>query len=113
MSEMVRKQIYISKRQDLLLKRLARARGISEAAIIRHAIDQEAINASAPLALTDEESWQKMVNFMRSMRSEATVLQQPYRWNREELYEDRLGRHAVQDSPEDGAKNTPDPKAGE
>jgi hypothetical protein len=31
MSEMVRKQFYINRRQEALLKRLARLRGISEA----------------------------------------------------------------------------------
>jgi hypothetical protein len=37
MSEMIRKQIYISKRQEQLLKRLSQARGVSEAEIIRNA----------------------------------------------------------------------------
>jgi len=39
MSQMMRKQIYIQKRQQILLKRLARARGVSEAEIIRQAIE--------------------------------------------------------------------------
>ena len=42
MSDMVRKQIYITRRQELLLKRLARLRGVSEAEIIRKALDKEA-----------------------------------------------------------------------
>jgi hypothetical protein len=37
----VRKQIYIQKRQDALLKRLDQARGLSEAEIIRQAIERE------------------------------------------------------------------------
>jgi hypothetical protein len=37
---MVRKQIYIPKRQQLLLKRKAKAVGISEAELIRQAIDR-------------------------------------------------------------------------
>ena len=39
MSQMMRKQIYIQKRQQVLLRRLARARGVSEAELIRQAID--------------------------------------------------------------------------
>ena len=35
MSDMVRKQFYISKRQHILLKRLAQVRGVSEAEIVR------------------------------------------------------------------------------
>jgi len=39
---MVRKQVYIHQRQEATLKRLARQRGLSEAEIIRQAIDREA-----------------------------------------------------------------------
>ena len=42
MAQMLRKQIYIEKRQQALLKRLAKKRGVSEAEIIRQAIDREA-----------------------------------------------------------------------
>ena len=37
---MVRKQVYVERRQDRKLKALARVRGCSEAAILRDAIDQ-------------------------------------------------------------------------
>jgi hypothetical protein len=39
MTQMVRKQIYIDKRQRAQLKRAAKARGTSEAELIRQAID--------------------------------------------------------------------------
>jgi len=38
MSQMMRKQIYIQKRQQARLRRLARARGVSEAEVIRQSI---------------------------------------------------------------------------
>lgn len=41
MSEMVRKQIYIHERHQLLLERLAQARGVSQAEVIRQAIERE------------------------------------------------------------------------
>lgn len=40
-TQMVRKQIYIQRRQDILLKRLSQARGLSEAEIIRQALERE------------------------------------------------------------------------
>ena len=45
MSEMIRKQIYIPKRLETSLKRLAKKRRISEAEIIREAIDQHVSDA--------------------------------------------------------------------
>lgn len=39
--QMVRKQFYISKRQDALLKQRAKQRGVSEAEVIRQAIEHE------------------------------------------------------------------------
>jgi hypothetical protein len=45
-THMVRKQFYIQKRQDVLLKRLSEARGLSEAEIIRQAIEREAAGST-------------------------------------------------------------------
>jgi predicted DNA-binding protein len=45
MAEMIRKQIYIPKRLETSLKRLAKKRRISEAEIIREAIDQHVSDA--------------------------------------------------------------------
>ena len=46
MTHMIRKQVYIHKRQQVLLKRLARRRGVSEAEFIRQAIDQQVQSAA-------------------------------------------------------------------
>ena len=40
MAEMVRKQIYIEGRHERLLKQISKARGVSEAELIREAIEQ-------------------------------------------------------------------------
>jgi len=45
---MVRMQFYIYKRQNDLLKRLAQRRGVSEAEIIRQAIDHEISGGAVP-----------------------------------------------------------------
>ncbi len=49
MAEMIRKQIYIPKRLEASLKRLAKKRRTSEAEIIREAIDQHVSEAQATL----------------------------------------------------------------
>lgn len=100
MSEMVRKQIYISRRQQSLLKRLSKQRDLSEAEIIRQAIDREAANASVQMPSPNETSWEEAVKFMRSLRDRADQFTEPYHWNREELYEERLSRF---DQKTDGA----------
>ena len=52
MSEtMVRKQIYITKRQDALLKRLAKQRGVSEAEVIRQALEREFVDYGGVMEL--------------------------------------------------------------
>ncbi len=48
MTRMLRKQIYIEKRQRALLKRLAKKCGVSEAEIIRQAIDHETLGGPVP-----------------------------------------------------------------
>ena len=53
MSDMVRKQFYIHKRQQLLLRRLSQARGVSEAEIVRQAIEREATGNGLQPALPD------------------------------------------------------------
>ncbi len=50
MSSMVRKQIYIQKSQQERLKKVAEARGVSEAEIIRRALEMELKRAGFRLA---------------------------------------------------------------
>jgi hypothetical protein len=89
-TQMVRKQIYIQKRQEILLKRLSQARGLSEAEVIRQAIDRETGRVSAQPA-ADRSAWQEWVAFLDSRRR-ASAGKQPLRWNREEIYAGREGR---------------------
>jgi hypothetical protein len=88
---MVRKQIYIQKRQDALLKRLSQARGLSEAEIIRQAIDHEAAGAPVQSTAADRSAWQELVAFIEARQGSAAG-GQPYRWNREEIYAERESR---------------------
>ena len=52
MTQMIRKQIYIGRTQQLLLARLATARGLSESEVIRQAIEQF-MSAGLPISLSN------------------------------------------------------------
>ena len=88
---MVRKQIYIEERHERLLKRISKARGVSEAELIRQAIERETIGGK-PLAVSpDQEAWDEILRFVKrrkSLRSRG----RPYRWNRLDAYGEREKR---------------------
>ena len=92
MSKMVRKQIYIQKSQEERLKRVAEARGVSEAEIIRRALDNELKRAGYRLAY-DDEAWAKAYQFMLDLEKRGPVPQRKRDWTREELYEERMKRY--------------------
>ena len=93
MSQMIRKQIYILKSQDLRLKRLAKARGISEAELIRQALDA-ALNGSKSRAFPlDQEAWEQALAFMKAIHARGPLKNQPRTWKREDAYEERLSRY--------------------
>lgn len=96
MTRMVRKQIYIQKRQQAILKRLARLRGLSEAAIIRQAIERE-VEAGAVKSLPgDASTLQDFIKFARSRRT-ASSAETRRTWKRDDLYEERLSRYGRAD----------------
>jgi hypothetical protein len=92
MARMLRKQIYIEKRQRTLLKRLAKKRGVSEAEIIRQAIDHEAAGRPDPVLPLDQDAWEEALAFMQARRK-LGVQGTPYQWRREDAYEERLSRY--------------------
>ena len=79
MSNMVRKQIYIYHRQEILLKRLARVRGISEAEIIRQAIDREADRGPLIIQNHDRTAWEETLRFIEE-RKKLGVTGAAYSW---------------------------------
>lgn len=98
MAAMVRKQIYIEQRQEKALKQRAREVGVSEAALIRSAIDLTLsltpLHVSpayrSPL-LPDAKARQEMLAAMRKRMAEGP-LPGGRTWTREELYAERLER---------------------
>jgi hypothetical protein len=92
MVQMVRKQVYIQRQQEIALKRLSKNRGLSEAELIRQAIDRQAGSATAPF-IPDADAWEEAHAFMLALRDREAVTGRPRDWRREDLYEDRVGRY--------------------
>ncbi len=84
MATKVRKQVYIEPRQELLLKEIAQKTGISEAEIIRQAIDQHIAYTGSPK--NSLETWEKEKAFIESTRKRV-ALPGGRDWKREDLYE--------------------------
>ena len=89
MSEMVRKQIYIHKRHEIYLQRLAQVRGVSQAEIIRQAIEHEAAGRAPFSPTPDRKAWEEVLAFAANRVSDG----RPYIWNREDAYEERENRY--------------------
>jgi hypothetical protein len=87
---MIRKQIYLPPRQNLLLKRLAKQRGVSEAEVIRQAIEREA-EFGIPVQ-NGETALAAMLAFADQRTEKYAGQGQPYQWNRAEIYEEREAR---------------------
>ncbi len=92
MSEhMFRKQIYLPRRQNLLLKRLAKQRGVSEAEVVRQALEHEA-EIGAPAAGNSPDAWEEILRFVEKRKETVADQGEPIHWNRQEIYEERESR---------------------
>ena len=91
---MIRKQVYIEQRHERMLKKRASQRGVTEAELIREALDSAETRAvSSGPRDADASAARRAITFMRSL----SVSRHPGRsptWTRESLYEDRIGRWA-------------------
>lgn len=88
MSEMIRKQFYIHKRHQLLLRKLARAKGVSEAEIVRQAIEHEAAGTERQKTAPDRSAWEEILASVEARKSLSTKTQ-PYTWDRRDAYQER------------------------
>jgi hypothetical protein len=87
-TRMVRKQIYIKKRQNILLKQLSQARGLSEAEIIRQAIERETTMGRA-FTRDRTTAWVGIMRFVQERKQAQAGGGKPVEWDRQEIYEDR------------------------
>jgi len=86
MSQMVRKQIYIYKRQEAQLRRISEAQGVSEAEIIRRALEQALGSGAEKISMSAKSPLDEFIELIRSKKRGTG---QPYKWNRQDAYEDR------------------------
>jgi Zn-dependent peptidase ImmA (M78 family) len=89
MSQMVRKQIYIYKRQEAQLKRIAEAQGVSEAEIIRRALEQTLSSGTEKSSLFEKSPLDEFIELARSNKKDTG---RPFKWNRQDAYEEREKR---------------------
>lgn len=90
MPRKVRKQIYIESCQDTTLKQQAQILGITEAEVIRRAIDRQM--TSVRLSIRDLKAWERERTFIakRMAKGHSPGGRQ---WKREDAYEERLMRY--------------------
>ncbi len=87
MTQMIRKQVYIQPEQDASLKQRAGMLGITEAEVIRRAIDRQM--ALLGPGIRDLSAWKRERAFI-SERMAGKPSAGGRRFRREEVYEERL-----------------------
>jgi hypothetical protein len=90
MPRMIRKQIYIESRQETTLKQQARALGITEAEVIRRAIDRQM--TSVRFGTRDPKAWERERAFIAKRMAKGPV-SGGRQWKRDDAYEERLMRY--------------------
>ena len=109
MGRMIRKQVYIEPEQEELLKRRSKELGISEAALIRQAIDRLRPGADGGKSPAARQAWEEAKRVMQErmqlpaweeelafirQRMQLRVPQTGRSWTREEIYDERLARYS-------------------
>jgi len=85
MTRKIRKQIYILPDQDRQLKRISETRGLSEAEIIRQAINAQ-VSRYAPI-FRDLSAWERELAFIQSLIDKGPV-EGKRTWTRADLYDE-------------------------
>ncbi len=91
MGEMVRKQIYLEKRQVSAIHKRAATLGINESEVIRQAIDHDLYGSGAMPTQADPSAWDEIEAFLDS-QANLPLAGEAYEFNRDQLYEDRIRR---------------------
>jgi hypothetical protein len=90
----IRKQIYLKEQQQEAIRSIASARGVSEAEVIREAIEKQRGQQAHGHPL-DAAGWKRALKLMRSLQPKKTARKKNSSrgWNRTELYKGRLNRY--------------------
>jgi hypothetical protein len=89
---MIRKQISITRRQQLLLQRLAKLRGLSESEVIGQAIEHEVAGSYTQKIDPDAGSLEELIKFALDRRATSGE-GKPLQWSREDAYSERLDHY--------------------
>ena len=89
---MIRKQVYIEPRHERMLKRRAKQRGVTEAEIIREALDGVETVAVVRRQEVDEVAARQALKFMYALCDSLRKAPRGRTWTRESLYGDRISR---------------------
>ena len=92
--KMVRKQVYIFPHQEARLKAMAREQLVSEADLIRKAVDAFLAQPQADVVMPmppDEAAWQEILESFAAVRERA-LPGAPHRWTREDYYDEPRNR---------------------
>lgn len=81
---MIRKQVYLDSRQEAFLKRLSREMGVTEAEVIRQAIDRQA--QTVLVSHRDLAAWRNEKSFIMKLIAQGPVAG-GRTWHREDLHE--------------------------
>ncbi len=90
MAQMIRKQVYIEPMQDTILKKRSCMLGITEAEVIRRAIDTPVVLMHS--GLRDQEAWKREKAFVAERMAGGPV-SGGRKFRREDAYEERLSRY--------------------
>ncbi len=83
---MVRKQVYIEPKQEISLKRMAQITGMTEAEIIRRALESHLKEIG--MFKKHHDAWKKEVKFIKKLMRKRKKINPPkQRWKREDLYD--------------------------
>ncbi len=85
MSDLIRKQLYITRRQEHILKSKAKELGVTEAEIVREALDKAAYRIEYPR--NSMEKWQEELAFINERIAERQTGKKERAWKREDLYD--------------------------
>jgi hypothetical protein len=91
MSDMVRKQIYLEKRQVRAVRKKAEVLRMNVSQYIREAIDRDLYGSGGVPHRPDPAAWDEIETFLASQKEE-DLPGEPYQFGRDEIYEERLGR---------------------
>ncbi len=94
MMYMVRKQLYLTEAQDAALKRKADEAGISEAEVVRRALDQALITRSGASGRPGRA--EAIESLTRTWADPVSALVETF--DRDSLYQERLDRFASKES---------------